>query len=107
MYNFEFKARRDSPKTVRIKRRFNDFVKLNEKLAQYFKSKKIGVKLPALPPKVAAFGSKTSPKSREGLLETYLNRLLLIESINRCLVFLDFLQPDNPEEGIVLYAPNA
>lgn len=83
VYNFEFKRHRDSKKAIKIKKRFSEFSRLNDQVLIYYRDKRHhGLKLPSLPPKIAAFGSKTSPKSREKSLEAYLRRLFVLEQIS-------------------------
>lgn len=55
----------DLKKTTIIKKRFSEFSKVYQSVVAYYRDKKYtNFKIPSLPPKVAAFGSKTSPKSR-------------------------------------------
>lgn len=85
LYNFMLsRVSNDVKRTTIIKKRFSDFSKLYQSIVAYYRDKKYpNFKIPSLPPKVAAFGSKTSPKSREKSLETFLRKVMQLENISK------------------------
>lgn len=56
-----------------LKKRFNDFVKLNDYIKKFVASENIkNARIPQLPPKFSPFDSKTSPNSRRVYFDTYI-----------------------------------
>lgn len=59
---------------VTLKKRFNDFVKLDKHIKRFVSVNNIKMNsVISLPPKFSPFGTKTSPKSRQIYLDIYLN----------------------------------
>lgn len=62
-----------------LKKRFNEFVKLDKNVRKFIENEKIkNAHLPSLPPKFSPFGSKTSPKSRQVYFDIYIKDLIKI-----------------------------
>lgn len=56
-----------------LKKRFNDFVKLDKSIRKFVEATDLkNAHLPNLPPKFSPFGNKTSPKARQVYFDTYI-----------------------------------
>ena len=62
------------PEGKTLKKRYNDFVKLDKQIKKFMMLHKIkrNSELFQLPPKFSPFGSKTSPKSRQVYFNSYI-----------------------------------
>lgn len=62
-----------------LKKRFNDFVKLDRNIRKFVAAENMRhAHLPSLPPKFSPFESKTSPNSRRVYFDNYLKDILKI-----------------------------
>jgi hypothetical protein len=75
---------------VTLKKRFNDFVKLDKSIKKFINTHNIKHQsITSLPPKFSPFGTKTSPKSRQIYLDMYLNEVMKIERISNFFIIED------------------
>jgi hypothetical protein len=83
-----------------LKKRFNDFVKLDANLKKFLLSENIkNAHPPSLPPRFSPFESKTSPSFRRVYFDAYIKDILKIDGIStmlnhidHCISFLEFLE---------------
>ena len=61
-----------------LKKRFNEFVRLDKNIRKFVSEFIKNTQLPSLPPKFSPFGSKTSPKSRQVYFDIYVKELIKI-----------------------------
>jgi hypothetical protein len=67
---------------VTLKKRFNDFVKLDKNVKKFIAAHNIKPQSAiSLPPKFSPFGTTTSPKSRQIYLDMYLKEVMKIDGI--------------------------
>ncbi len=100
------------PEGKTLKKRYNDFVKLDKQIKKFMMLHKIkrNSELFQLPPKFSPFGSKTSPKSRQVYFNSYIAELLSIENISiyefildHCVKFLEFIQANSQISNDSIY----
>ena len=75
---------------VTLKKRFNDFVKLDKSIKKFINTHNIRHhSIMSLPPKFSPFGTTTSPKSRQIYLDMYLNEAMKIDEISKFVYIKD------------------
>ena len=72
-----------------LKKRNTDFTKLHKALQKHFARQQIKKTLPALPPKLTFFGSKTSTKSRQIYFDHYIKQLFKTAKISKIFFYVD------------------
>lgn len=66
-----------------LKKRFNDFVKLDRNIRKFVVTENLkNIHIPSLPPKFSPFESKTSPNSRRVYFDAYMKDISKIDGIS-------------------------